>query len=46
MFWKPTFKWKDYRRKGDDRYSTLTLDCHEFIPVSYTHLTLPTIYSV
>ncbi len=26
-----TFKWKDYRVKGSNRYSTMTLDTHEFI---------------
>jgi len=25
------FKWKDYRVKGTNRYSTMTLDTHEFI---------------
>jgi hypothetical protein len=26
-----TFKWKDYRSDGNDRYKTMTLDVHEFI---------------
>ena len=26
-----TFKWKDYRIDGNDRYKTMTLDAHEFI---------------
>jgi hypothetical protein len=26
-----TFKWKDYRTNGNDRYKTMTLDAHEFI---------------
>ena len=26
-----TFKWKDYRAKGRERYKTMTLDAHEFI---------------
>jgi len=26
-----TFKWKDYRIKGRDRYKVMTLDTHEFI---------------
>ena len=26
-----TFKWKDYRLKGSDRYGTMTLDTHEFM---------------
>ena len=26
-----TFKWKDYRIKGRDRFSTMTLDAAEFI---------------
>jgi hypothetical protein len=26
-----TFKWKDYRRDGPDRYGVMTLDTHEFI---------------
>jgi len=26
-----TFKWKDYRVKGPDRYATMTLPTHEFI---------------
>ncbi len=26
-----TFKWKDYRRKGRDRYQVMTLATHEFI---------------
>ena len=26
-----TFKWKDYRRDGRDRYKTMTLDAQEFI---------------
>lgn len=26
-----TFKWKDYRVKGSNRYSTMTLDTHEFM---------------
>ena len=26
-----TFKWKDYRRKGQNRYKTMTLDTDEFI---------------
>ena len=26
-----TFKWKDYRVKGPDRYTTMTLPTHEFI---------------
>ena len=26
-----TFKWKDYRAKGRQRYKTMTLDAHEFI---------------
>jgi hypothetical protein len=26
-----TFKWKDYRREGRDRYGVMTLDIHEFI---------------
>ncbi len=26
-----TFKWKDYRIEGPDRYKTMTLDTHEFI---------------
>jgi hypothetical protein len=26
-----TFKWKDYRIDGRDRYKTMTLDAHEFI---------------
>ena len=26
-----TFKWKDYRIEGADRYTTMTLDIHEFI---------------
>jgi hypothetical protein len=26
-----TFKWKDYRREGRERYGVMTLDTHEFI---------------
>ncbi|MGI9499839.1 MAG: IS91 family transposase [Geminicoccaceae bacterium] len=26
-----TFKWKDYRAEGSDRYKTMNLDIHEFI---------------
>jgi hypothetical protein len=26
-----TFKWKDYRREGRERYAVMTLDTHEFI---------------
>jgi hypothetical protein len=26
-----TFKWKDYRREGRERYGVMTLDSHEFI---------------
>jgi putative transposase len=26
-----TFKWKDYRIEGPDRYKVMTLDTHEFI---------------
>jgi Putative transposase/Transposase zinc-binding domain len=26
-----TFKWKDYRREGQERYGLMTLDAHEFI---------------
>ena len=26
-----TFKWKDYRAKGRERYKTMTLEAHEFI---------------
>jgi Putative transposase len=26
-----TFKWKDYRIDGNNRYKTMTLDAHEFI---------------
>src|SRR5277367_2590244 len=26
-----TFKWKDYRIEGHDRYKVMTLDTHEFI---------------
>jgi hypothetical protein len=26
-----TFKWKDYRLEGPDRYKVMTLDTHEFI---------------
>jgi hypothetical protein len=26
-----TFKWKDYRAKGDARYKLMTLDADEFI---------------
>jgi hypothetical protein len=26
-----TFKWKDYRAKGDARYKFMTLDADEFI---------------
>jgi len=26
-----TFKWKDYRREGRERYAVMTLDSHEFI---------------
>jgi len=26
-----TFKWKDYRIDGNDRYKAMTLDAHEFI---------------
>jgi len=26
-----TFKWKDYRAKGDTRYKLMTLDADEFI---------------
>ena len=26
-----TFRWKDYRREGRDRFKTMTLDAHEFI---------------
>ena len=33
-----SFKWKDYRRKGRDRYSTMTLDCHEFIRRFLIHI--------
>ncbi|MFK7997679.1 MAG: IS91 family transposase [Granulosicoccus sp.] len=33
-----TFKWKDYRRKSRDRYSTMTLDCHEFIRRFLIHI--------
>ncbi len=33
-----TFKWKDYRRKGRDRYSTMTLHCHEFIRRFLIHI--------
>jgi len=33
-----TFKWKDYRKKGDKRYSTMTLDTTEFIRRFLTHI--------
>lgn len=33
-----TFKWKDYRRKGRDRYSTMSLNCHEFIRRFLIHI--------
>ena len=26
-----TFKWKDYRLEGRERYAVMTLDTHEFI---------------
>jgi hypothetical protein len=29
-----TFKWKDYRIEGPDRYKVMTLDTHEFIAAS------------
>lgn len=33
-----TFKWKDYRLKGRERYSTLTLRCDEFIRRFLIHI--------
>jgi hypothetical protein len=33
-----TFKWKDYRRKGRDRYRPLTLTTHEFIRRFLSHV--------
>jgi putative transposase/transposase-like zinc-binding protein len=36
-----TFKWKDYRIKGRDRYKAMTLDTHEFIRRFLIHV-LPT----
>jgi Putative transposase/Transposase zinc-binding domain len=36
-----TFKWKDYRTEGRDRYKVMTLDVHEFIRRFLIHV-LPT----
>jgi putative transposase/transposase-like zinc-binding protein len=33
-----TFKWKDYRREGRERYGVMTLDTHEFIRRFLTHV--------
>jgi hypothetical protein len=33
-----TFKWKDYRIEGPDRYKTMTLPTHEFIRRFLTHV--------
>ena len=33
-----TFKWKDYRIEGPDRYKTITLPTHEFIRRFLTHV--------
>jgi len=33
-----TFKWKDYRRKGRERYSTMTLSCHDFLRRFLIHI--------
>jgi len=33
-----TFKWKDYRIEGPDRYNTMTLPTHEFIRRFLTHV--------
>jgi len=33
-----TFKWKDYRAKGNKRYSTMTLATHEFIRRFLIHI--------
>ena len=33
-----TFKWKDYRRKGRERYSTMTLECDEFLRRFLIHI--------
>lgn len=33
-----TFKWKDYRRKGRERFSTMTLRCEEFLRRFLIHI--------
>jgi hypothetical protein len=33
-----TFKWKDYRREGPERYKVMTLTTHEFIRRFLTHV--------
>jgi hypothetical protein len=33
-----TFRWKDYRIEGPDRYKTMTLPTHEFIRRFLTHV--------
>jgi hypothetical protein len=36
-----TFKWKDYRRKGSERYQVMTLATHEFIRRFLIHVLPP-----